>query len=109
MSAHVRCEFASGKCSKKWLSVWLVGILVTFSCAATLLYPFLKSIGVLPTDIIAYSDIRLTGESYLIIIVWVLTLIVCAIRPHEDPFFCIVDSVGMTWLVVYILKSTGNI
>jgi hypothetical protein len=109
MKPYTKCEFASEKCMEKWVAILLVTWIVIISCSAILMGPFLKSLELPMTPAIVYDQLQLSQPTIIIICVWLLSCTIGICRPHEHVAFCIVDTVGMTWLVFYLLKASGNV
>jgi len=92
-----RC--AHGACSSGCMGAGMAAIFVV--CAATLacLSSFLRSVGVpLSSDI--STGFHLTWVSFVIILVWMVSIGFNVRRKHEDALWCFVDSVGLPTIVL---------
>jgi hypothetical protein len=104
MFGHVKCEFASEKCSKEWIDSWLVVFIAAVSCALPLIYPFCYSIGIQTTPEI-YMGIHATIDTYIIFVIWVLSWVMVTSQPHVTIRVCILESFGTVFFLLFIMSK----
>lgn len=104
MFGHVKCEFASEKCSKEWVGSWLVVCLASVSCALPLVYPFCNSIGIKTTPGI-YMGVQSTKDTYIIFVIWVLSWVIVSSQKYLTVMACIIESFGTVLFLSFIMSK----
>jgi hypothetical protein len=104
MFGHVKCEFASEKCSKEWVATWLAFLLAPIGCALPLVYPFCRSIGIQTIPEI-YMGVQPTIDTILYFVIWVLSWVIVLSQPHVTVKSCILESFGTVLLLSFVISK----
>lgn len=74
-----------------------VAPIVALACLIALFLPFVISLGLRPNSHISWgaADIFYTPTSFLIVLVWIVSMILGWTRKHENTLYCFIDSFGL--------------